>query len=421
MKPPSSPTRRQFLTTTAASAGSLLLLGSARKLGAAPTDVASTEHFHYRLGPAWPYIDSQRDNQAFGFGDGKIVLSEDNGRTWPHQAAFAEAANITFSCILKNGNILFATREQIFLSTDKLKSHRPIRVKNRDGSDYRPHTPVDPNLPGWYFHSLDGEHTWDVNGREMLVWGNYCNVVGGAVPVNIYYSTDGGQTIKIAYSFGQNKRFQQKGAKPEALLGDASNPVICRHLHGVTYNPGENAFYACTGDINRGDGKECHWLRGTYDARADAWNWKVIVSSDSDSRYKSGGINFVDGKLYWISDANGPKVGPKHDRGIFTCAPADFANRDRHQLLFNPEFESANMIIQDGVIIASHCAPASTYATGFIYSPDMGKSWVQYDLKEFGARSGCRFHRKNSDGWFRVDLRKRWIDFGEVLFIKPKA
>lgn len=25
------------------------------------------------------------------------------------------------------------------------------------------------------------------------------------------------------------------------------------------------------------------------------------------------------------------------------------------------------------------------------------------------------------DGWFRVDLRKRWIDFGEILFIKQKA
>jgi hypothetical protein len=347
-------------------------------------------------------------------------LSEDNGKTWPHQATFAEAANITFSCILKNGNILFATREQIFLSTDNLKSHRAIRVKNRDGSDYLPHTPVDPNLPGWYFHSLDGEHTWDVNGSELLVWGNYCNVVGGAVPVNIYYSTDGGQTIKIAYSFGQNTRFQQKGAQPGVLLGDPKNPVVCRHVHSVAYNPVENAFYACTGDINRGEGKECHWLRGTYHAKADTWDWKVLLSSDSDSRFKSGGINFVDGKLYWISDANGPKVGPKHDRGIFTCAPADLANREAHQLLFNPEFESANLIIQDGVMIASHCAPASTYATGFIYSPDMGKTWTQYDLKEFGARSGCRFHKKNSDGWFRVDLRKRWIDFGEILFIKPK-
>jgi hypothetical protein len=141
---------------------------------------------------------------------------------------------------------------------------------------------------------------------------------------------------------------------------------------------------------------------------------------NSDSRFKSGGINFVDGRLYWAADANGRKVGPEHDRGIFTCAPADLPNKEAHTLLFNPGVESANMIIQDGVMIASHCAPASTYANGFIYSPDMGKTWAQYDLGEFGRRSGCRFHKKNTDGWFRVDLRKGWIEREGVMFIKPK-
>lgn len=413
----SSSTRRQFL----AGAASSLLLAHSSKLLAASDEPASTTHFWYRLAPPGPYIDSQRDNKAFGFDDGKIYLSEDNGRTWPHTAGFAETENITFSVILKNGNILFATRERLFLSTDNLKTHREIVVKARDGSDYRPHTPVDPALPGWYFHSLDGEHCFDVGGREMLVWGNYCNVLGGAVPVNIYYSTDGGQTVKIAYSFGRNPKFQQKGATPETFLGDASNPLIARHVHSVNYNPVENAFYACTGDIDRGFGNECHWLRGIYDPRMDAWDWKVLVSVNSDSRFKSGGINFVDNRLFWAADANGPKVGAEHDRGIFTCAPADLADTSKHTMLFNPKFESANLLIQDGVMLATHCAPASTYKCGVIWSPDMGKTWEQYDLAEFGARSGCRIQRKNSDGWFRLDLRKGWIERAEVLFIKPKV
>ncbi len=34
--------------------------------------------------------------------------------------------------------------------------------------------------------------------------------------------------------------------------------------------------------------------------------------------------------------------------------PSDLANRDAHTMLFNPQYESANMIIQDGVILASH-------------------------------------------------------------------
>ncbi len=420
VKSPPVLNRRRFLGTAAAvaTAGSVLRPG-ASKLQAATRE---TDHFWCRLAPEGPYIDSQRDHKAFGFGDGKIFLSEDNGHSWAHSAAFPEAENITFSCLLKNGNILFATRERLFLSTDNLRTHRQVIVKNRDGSDYLPHTPKDANQPGWYFHPLDGIHTWDIDGSEMLVWGNYCNVLGGAVPVNIYYSTDGGETVKIAYSFGQNPRFQEKGAEPSMLLGDPSNPVICRHVHSVAFHEQERAFYACTGDIDRGFGNECHWLRGEYDAAADAWDWQVLISVNSNSRYKSGGINIVDGQLYWAADANGPKLPKqKYDRGIFRCAPADLANPNKHTMLFNAEFEMANMIIEDGVMLAGHCAPASTYATGIAISPDLGKTWAQYDLAEYGPRSPVRFHPKNSDGWFRVDLRKGWIERAEVLFIKPKT
>ena len=411
--------RRQFLSTAA---GSLLLPGFSKTHAAASTS-GETEHFYYRMPSSEePYIDSQRDNRMFGFKGTKIMLSEDCGKTWGHTADFEEAPNITFSVLLKNGNVLFATRERLFLSTDNLKTHREIIVKRPDGSDYRPHTPVKADQPGWYFHSLDGEHCFEVGGKEMLVWGNYCNVLGGPVPVNIYYSTDNGETVKLAYAFGQNPKFQQKDAPPEApLLGDPKNPLIARHIHNVCYNPAENAFYACTGDIDRGDGKEVHWLRGTYDSKADEWDWKLLISVDSNSRFKCGGINFIDGKCYWIADANGPAIANRHDRGIFMCDPKDITNTSKHTLLFNPMFESANMLVQNGVFVATHCAPASTYACGIIWSPDMGKTWSQYDLKEFGPRSGCRINAKNSDGWFRMDLRKGWIERAEVLFLKPKA
>ena len=413
-------TRRHFLATVAASTGGLLMVDR-RRSNAAPVTAASTEgetdHFWYRLAPADPYIDSQRDNKAFGFRDRKILLSEDNGKTWPHSKKFLDAKNITFSCILKNGNILFATRTKLYLSTDNLKTHKQITVKDQDGRDYLPHTPRDPKRPGWYFHPLDGVHTWDVDGKEMLVWGNYCNVLGGPVPINIYYSTDQGQTVKIAYAFGHNPGHHDRDAKTGAPLGDPDNPVICRHIHSVAYNPAEKAFYACTGDHDRGNRHECHWLRGTYAAKGDSWKWKVLVSTDSNTRYKSGGINFVDGRLYWAADANGRKP---HDRGIFCCDPADIADPKKHTMLFNPKYESANMIIEDRVILSAHYAPASPYHTGFIISPDLGKTWAQYDLKQFGRRSPVRFNKKNSDGWFRVDLRKGWIGRGEVLFIKPK-
>lgn len=421
---PQQVTRRGFLGTTAATAGAMLVPGALGRAAdsAVPQPIAGeTDHFWYRAQPAGKYIDSQRSDKAFAYAEGKVFLSVDNGHTWPYNIAFPDASLITFSHILKNGNILFATGAKLYLSTDNLKSYQQITVRAQDGSDYVPHTPKNPELPGWYFHTLPGVVSWDVNGAEMMVWGNYCNVIGGGTPVNIYYSADSGRTVKIAYSFGQNPFFGDNGSpgggKGGTLLGNPNNPVLCRHVHTVAYNPAENAFYSCTGDGTRGLGHECHWLRGTYDAKKDQWNWKVLVSDVSNSRYKSGGINFVNGKLYWISDSNGPKP---YDRGIFRCDPADLTHPEKHTLLFNPEVESAIMIIQDGVMLASHCAPASPLDTGFIVSTDMGKTWAQYDLKEFGKRSPVRFHEKNGEGWFRVDLRSGWIKQADVVFIKPK-
>ncbi len=415
--------RRKFLATTLASAslGGGLGLGRNNLWGTQSHAMGETDHFYYRLAPGSPYVDSQRDNRAFGFGDARIYLSEDNCETWAHSAAFPDAATITFSCLMKNGNILFATREKLFLSTDRLASIEEIIVKKVDGTDYLPHKPNAPDQPGWYFHALDGVHTWDIDGSEMLVWGNYCNVEGGPVPANIYYSINSGRTVKIAYSFGQNPDFQSPGADRKSFLGDRANPIICRHIHAVSYNPVERAFYACTGDLDRGHGLECHWLRGEYHSHSDTWDWQVLVSVDANSRYKSGGIQFVNGELYWAADANGPKKDTeKYDRGIFRCAPKDLADPSKHTLLFDPKYEIATMIIQDRVILAGLSDVSSPYATGIAVSPDLGKSWATYDLSEFGPRSPYGFHPKNSDGWFRVDLRKRWIERGEVLFIKPK-
>ena len=199
MTPRQQLTRRRFLGATAATAGGILMAG-ARWLGAKPTvtpsEFPSTDHFWYRPQPEGPYIDSQRDNKAFGFRERKVFLSDDGAKTWAYSAEFADAEDIMFSSILGNGNIVFATRTRIYLSTDNLKTYRELVVKDRNGRAYRPHTPIDPKSPGSYFYSIDGIHTCDVGGMEMLIWGNYCNVRHGATPSNIYYSRDHGETVE---------------------------------------------------------------------------------------------------------------------------------------------------------------------------------------------------------------------------------
>src|SRR5437016_239358 len=113
MKTESSLNRRRFLGSSASAvAVAGIVQPQVSSLRAADAAIRETKDFWFRLAPAGPYIDSQRDNKAFGFGDGKIFFSEDNANSWAYSAEFSEAANITFSCLLKNGNVLFATREK---------------------------------------------------------------------------------------------------------------------------------------------------------------------------------------------------------------------------------------------------------------------------------------------------------------------
>lgn len=423
--PSSDPNRRDLLRTAALAGAAAFLPAATRLQAAADGGIAETDHFFYRLAPAdGPWIDTQRDDRAFGYRDGMIFLSDDNAKTWAHRTDFPDAEDIQFSSLLGNGRVVFATQRRIYSAAPDLSEIREITVLDRDGSEYRPHELREGEKPGWYFYSLDGVHTFDVNGTEMLIWGNYCNVGTGPTPSNIYYSVDGGETVKIAYAFGQNPAFQHEGADPSEWIGDPGNPVVCRHIHSVTYDAAEDAFYACSGDIDReiGVGKECHWLRGTYDAEGDSWDWEVIVSSDANSRFKSGGINSVDGKVYWVADANGPKtIRETYDRGIFRCAPEDIPDKTKHECIHPVEYEMAVMTIHGETVVAPKYGNADPDDCGFLVSPDLGETWGHYDLEELGDRSGVRVNPPNGEGWWRVQLMERWIRRGEVLFLKMKA
>src|SRR5512139_2990701 len=92
--------RRRFLGAMAATAGGSALpglIGLGADASVPPAEFPSTDHFWYRLQPAGRYIDSQRGSKAFAYADGTLLLSEDNGRTWPRRLAFPDAQRITFS------------------------------------------------------------------------------------------------------------------------------------------------------------------------------------------------------------------------------------------------------------------------------------------------------------------------------------
>src|SRR5699024_9412255 len=156
------------------------------------------------------------------------------------------------------------------------------------------------------------------------------------------------------------------------------------------------------GRPSKGAQQEVKWLKGRYNMSKDEWTWRILIEADFNSRYKSGGINFVDGKMYFVSDANGKEP---YDRGVFRCNPEDILNKEKHELLYQPNYEMGHMIIQDGNILTGEYAVASPYKLGILFSPDLGKTWRQYDLKKYGPRSIARLNYMNAEGWFRMDLR----------------
>ena len=69
--------RRGFIATAAAAAAAAgIIRPGVFGLRAEGAAIRETKDFWFRLAPEGPYIDSQRDNKAFGFGDGKIFLSD---------------------------------------------------------------------------------------------------------------------------------------------------------------------------------------------------------------------------------------------------------------------------------------------------------------------------------------------------------
>ena len=98
-------------------------------------------------------------------------------------APVPNARNITFSCFLKNGNILFATRTKMYLSGDDLKTQKlkakmpqvrqrlqvegPGKVSRNFGGSEEPHSSA-PEL-------------WNIDGTEVDLNANYST---GACTIN---------------------------------------------------------------------------------------------------------------------------------------------------------------------------------------------------------------------------------------------
>lgn len=336
------------------------------------------------------HVDFNRGNKMLALMNDYIRLSTDSGATYPNIIYFEGTENIGMSYIFSNGNIIWATKDKIYLSDDNLTSYSEIIVKDTDNSIWTP------TGDGDNFKMISMDNYVDIDGTEYLVWGNYGNV-NGTNQANVYYTVDGGANIKIAYKFG------------------VTSPIrSARHVHAVNLNPNDNSFWVQTGDSD----VQCHWMRGTHNLETDVWTWNIIAYSGEDGYNKTASMYFTATDIYWGSDC----TGDVDKRAIFKCAIADILDEAEYVLVYdNADVLISNLKMNgDGELVAG-----VTGDTDFklVISPNSGVTTTLKTITVPVAEAQYyRIGSKNADGWWRMDCAATAADSyaNGTLWVKLK-
>lgn len=280
------------------------------------------------------HIDYISGDDWFGYSSDSIEFSQDSGQTWVSRL-WTDSNDIDFSYIFDDGKVLIAVQDKIYQWVDKTQDPVEITVKRVDGSNYIPHTPVNPNLRGGYFHNIRWISKMYPNNVERPVWGNYCNVFFGACPANFYDAVVNGNNIevRVIYEFGQNGIHRDDGSSgggnAGTLLGDSSNPNITRHTHDIIYHEPTDTFYACTGDHGTTDvnpfGDECHLLRGNLNSSNNTWSWNIVHTSAANGIFKTSTLEIKGDYMYWGSDSTSETAY----YGLYFVKLSDFDDEDK--------------------------------------------------------------------------------------------
>lgn len=247
-----------------------------------------TEHtvngFGYRVYANYS-VDFIRGDYWFVIANGKIGMSIDGGISVENVIEFTDYQKIEFSYIFNNGNLIFATQNKVYKSTDKCKTIVEMTVTDLDGSPYIP------IVDSSNYRNISLSSPVYIDGKEILMPAHYTNIANLPVTdVNIYYCDEDLTEFRVIYKFGHSSRYTDPN------MGNPDNEVICRHVHSITWDEYTSKFWICTGDTTL-DGKyENHWMTAEY--IAGSWVFTVIVSGAETSRYKVATLFFDENNIY---------------------------------------------------------------------------------------------------------------------------
>jgi hypothetical protein len=256
---------------------------------------------------------NQKANYKLAFKTDTLKWSTDGGATWPYKRYFNNTANIQMSYIWDNGTFIIGCDTTLFRSADNLSTLTAVPLMD-GASAYDFHAAVSATYPGEYMRIAEYPNVKAVmkntggTNCEMLVWGNYGNVAGGACPTNLYYSIDTGKTVKILYKFGIDTVRRDNGASaPSATagnyVGDPTALYKARHVEGVYFNSTDSCFYVNTGDhyrayITNGP-NEIYWFKLRYTFATDSWTMTKLTDQ---IQMKAAAMYFYGDSVMWGSD-----------------------------------------------------------------------------------------------------------------------
>lgn len=346
------------------------------------------------------HLEFQRGNMMFASKSGKLMWSTDMGYTFS-EFDFAYANLIVFSHIFENGNVLFATENnKVYQGKNGLSTITEKTVKNADGSDFVFHTPVNPSYPGIYFLELIHDQPAYLDGNEMCVWGSYIGYAGiyqtkGAAPINVYYSADQGESVKVAYKHGYNaSRDNGTGdgsTSTGTQLGDSTNTRTgSYHCHQVIYDKYDKCWYATFGEENGS-----WWVKLIYNASLDTWTASTAVDASLGRWYKACGL-YITNTHFIISSDRTPTYG-----GVYKCTKANLTNYASHEVVKASTINYAPAIVWGDTIFLGHL----NNELGCTISFDGGVTWSSYNSFPpiLSSKRFMKMGYPNSKGEFLVN------------------
>lgn len=276
------------------------------------------------------------DEMLINYTGNSLLLSEDEGRTYPKQLDISNVGIIKYIHLFDNGHVLIADHQKCYYSHDWVTLNES-QVFDYDGSVY---------IPEEYDNFTNYRNSSEkmiIAGQEVACWGNYSTVAGVEYTdkVKVWYTADEGVTVKCCYVF------------------NTPSTIQTRHIHAVDFNKFDSSFWLQTGD----NAPDSHWIKGHYDITEDTWNWDIFATGIP---FKTTNMVFSEnGDVHWSWDIpNGGVV----KAGYSTMS--DTTTHDR--ILISDKSCHYVIVSKKGEVVAFQTRDSVTtsLARDFYYSPD---------------------------------------------------